>query len=259
MIQLVRLGRRRSVFDNGVRCGALGTDSRLRDGAHADGARNGSLCDGARAVTSAAVSTRSSSPREFFGDPGHLSQYSPPVSRSQGITGTSSAASPVNSQLSGSARGGFSVVDDIRKNGARVDALLGGGAQGYALLGDGAPTGTFWDDIRGNGARVDALLSDGAHGDAASRTPSAQPSTSDKPAWARNLVGEARNAALLDMSDDPALTRAYLARHDEPASLHDLLEESDDEMPPEQRKRGMSVKKRRRSRKPGSQRNRDSA
>jgi len=257
VIQLVRLGRRHSVFDNGVRCGALGTSARVCDGAHADGAHNGSLCDGARAVTSAAVSTRSSSPREFFGDPRHLSQYSPPVSRSQGITGTSSAASPANLQRSGSAHGGFPLVDDIRKNGA--------------LPGDGAPTGTSavattagagieWssfaldvsdidllsghrlsgDEVRRNGQRVDALLN------------------GEAPGSARDLIGEARSAALRDMSDDPALTRAYYLRH-EPTSLHDLLEESDDEMPPEQRKRGMSVKKRRRSRKPGSQRNRDSA
>ena len=56
--------------------------------------------------------------------------------------------------------------------------------------------------------------------------------------------------------EQPAARVCRPSAHDEPMSIHDLFEESDGELPAE-RSRGVSIKKRKRSRKPGSQRHKN--
>ena len=79
------------------------------------------------------------------------------------------------------------------------------------------------------------------------------------------LIEEAATASLNGNDDaqtavdeQPAQRVRRPSSHDEPTSLYDLFEESGDELPAERRSRGVSIKKRKRSRKPGSQRHRGS-
>ena len=156
----------------------------------------------------------------------------------EGSRSAAAAAAPPSIAISGaltalavpprhSATDAHSTAGSSACNGSPLDVVT----HGDALLGAGAPdNSSSVSALLDGGARDSSLVSGGACGD---------------------------SALLDDGACDDAPSRALSARPatcDEPASLLDLLEETADELPPERRARGVSIKTRKRSRKPGDQR-----
>jgi len=113
----------------------------------------------------------------------------------------------------------------------------------------GHATSNARNTLLNDGACNSSLLSGGARSDSPFGANVSPSSASSGGACSGVLYGDS-----IPNGMPSHIRNALPLSYHEPASLHELLERSDDDLPPERRSRGISIKKRKRSRKPGDQR-----